>query len=371
MRYTRISADCHIDMPWLPPDLFPANASALMKDRMPYVVEGPDGPQWTTKKGAPFGLVGGIGSTGTKYVPGQNHRVDVMASTGLYDDGTKGIRRPGDPHLRLADMDRDGVQAEVLFGILGAATRLGDHEAAGEMFRIYNDWLVEFCKHYPERHIGLACLPYGNLAAAVKEIYRVARPGLPGLERSCARDMGPMWHPLWEPPWQARTGVEPPQSLPTLAAPVPGDLPVRSDRHQADRRNGRRDADVGLRLSASRRRLAAVVEVHPGAVRPPAANRHPQDHVRERGQVLRLDELAGHERERLPGPRRARRGADRHVGDDDPHPRGVDAAQGGRPRFRTDRHGALAVLDRDGGRHGGTRAGARLSDGRPTARGQP
>src|SRR6266852_8881477 len=68
MRYTRISADCHIDMPWLPPDLFTANASALMKDRMPYVVEGPDGLQWTTQKGAPFGLVGGIGSTGTKYV---------------------------------------------------------------------------------------------------------------------------------------------------------------------------------------------------------------------------------------------------------------------------------------------------------------
>ena len=86
MHYTRISADCHIDMPWLPPDLFTSNASALMKDRMPYVVDGPDGPQWTTKKGAPFGLVGGIGSTGTKYVPGQNQRVDVMAATGLYDD---------------------------------------------------------------------------------------------------------------------------------------------------------------------------------------------------------------------------------------------------------------------------------------------
>ena len=86
MQYTRISADCHIDMPWLPPDLFTSNASALMKDRMPYVVDGPDGPQWTTKKGAPFGLVGGIGSTGTKYVPGQNQRVDVMAATGLYED---------------------------------------------------------------------------------------------------------------------------------------------------------------------------------------------------------------------------------------------------------------------------------------------
>src|SRR5215471_18102545 len=43
MRYSRISADCHIDMPWLPPDLFTSNASAAMKDRMPYVTDGPDG----------------------------------------------------------------------------------------------------------------------------------------------------------------------------------------------------------------------------------------------------------------------------------------------------------------------------------------
>ena len=31
MRYTRISADCHIDMPWIPDDLFTANASAAMR----------------------------------------------------------------------------------------------------------------------------------------------------------------------------------------------------------------------------------------------------------------------------------------------------------------------------------------------------
>jgi len=222
MHYTRISADCHIDMPWLPHDLFTANASALMKDRMPYVVEGPDGLQWATKKGAPFGLVGGIGSTGTKYVPGQNQRVDVMAATGLYDDGQKGIRRPGDPHLRVKDMDRDGVQAEVLFGILGAASRLGDHEAAGEMFRIYNDWLLDFCRHYPERHVGLACLPYGNLDAAVKEIYRVARMGLRGLELSCSWDMEPMWHPMWEPLWQAVNDVNLPLHFHTFPSLPPG-----------------------------------------------------------------------------------------------------------------------------------------------------
>ncbi len=203
MRYTRISADCHIDLPWLPPDLFTANASAAMKDRMPYVTEGPDGPHWTSKNGRSFGLVCGVGPSGQKYVPGQHHRVDVMAATGLYEDGKKGLRRVSDPELRVKDMDRDGVQAEVIYGILGAATRLGDHEAATEMFRIYNDWLADFCRRYPDRYIGLACLPYGDIDAAVKEIYRVVRLGLRGMELSCSWDMEPMWHPVWEPLWQA------------------------------------------------------------------------------------------------------------------------------------------------------------------------
>ena len=44
MRYTRISADCHIDLPMLAPDFFTSNASPALKSRMPYVTDGPDGP---------------------------------------------------------------------------------------------------------------------------------------------------------------------------------------------------------------------------------------------------------------------------------------------------------------------------------------
>jgi len=166
MPYTRISADSHIDLPMLAPDIFTSSASAALKDRMPFVTDGPDGPYWTCKNGGSFGLLNGVGPAGQKIVPGQNYRVDVMAATGLYEDGQKGHRHPTDPVLRAQDMDRDGVQAEVIFGILGAATRLNDPVAANEMFRIYNDWLVDFCQHDPDRFIGLACLPYGDIDAA-------------------------------------------------------------------------------------------------------------------------------------------------------------------------------------------------------------
>jgi predicted TIM-barrel fold metal-dependent hydrolase len=219
VRYTRISADSHIDLPWLPADLFTSAASSALKYRMPYVADGPDGPHWTARNGRSFGLVGGVGPSGQKYIPGQHRRADIMAATGLYEDGRKGIHRPADPKLRILDMDRDGVQAEALFGILGASTRLGDHEAAAEMCRIYTDWLADFCRHEPDRYLGLACLPYGDIDAAVKEVYRVGALGLRGIELSCSWDMEPMWHPVWEPLWRAVDDVGLPlhfHTFPTL-----------------------------------------------------------------------------------------------------------------------------------------------------------
>ena len=116
MRYNRISADCHLDLIWLPPDLFVSEAPREMKDKMPYVAETPDGRRWVANNGVKFGLACGVGASGTVYVPGKQLRVDKMAEAGLYDDGKKGLRRPGDPHLRVKDMDRDGVDAEVIYG---------------------------------------------------------------------------------------------------------------------------------------------------------------------------------------------------------------------------------------------------------------
>ena len=219
MHYKRISADCHLDMPWMPPTLFTSEASREMKDRMPYVEDGPDGPRWVTRKGAYFGLLNGVGPGGAKLVPGQNHRVDIMAETGMFADGKMGIQRPSDPHLRLKEMERDGVDAEVIFGILGSASKMQDNEAAAEMFRIYNDWLKDFCSHYPDRHIGLACIPYGDIDKAVEEIYRTAKLGLRGIELSCSWDMEPMWHPCWEPVWKAMHDVQIPlhfHTFPTI-----------------------------------------------------------------------------------------------------------------------------------------------------------
>jgi predicted TIM-barrel fold metal-dependent hydrolase len=220
MQYKVISADCHIDLIWLPPDLFTANAGAAFKDRMPYVTEGPRGREWVTKSGASFGLDAGMGSAGRPYEPGKIHRSDRMASTGLYEDGKNGIRRLTDPDLRLKEQDRDGVQAEVLYGILGATNRLNDDEAAGTMLRIYNDWLADFCGHHPERFAGLANIPNHSVEEAVTEIERVAKRGnVRGLEVARRHDMTPLWDPWWNPVWDAIAASGLPVHFHTIGGP--------------------------------------------------------------------------------------------------------------------------------------------------------
>ena len=62
---------------------------------MPRVVETSRGRVWQSAKGAQLGLVGGMGSAGREYVPGEIHRSDRMAEQGLYADQQAGVMRPG------------------------------------------------------------------------------------------------------------------------------------------------------------------------------------------------------------------------------------------------------------------------------------
>ena len=89
MKYDVISADCHVDLIWLPTDLFTANAPGAVKDRV--YTDGPRGKECDQER-LLLGLMNGMGSAGRKYEPGK-----TTAPTGWprrpYADGEKGIRR--------------------------------------------------------------------------------------------------------------------------------------------------------------------------------------------------------------------------------------------------------------------------------------
>jgi len=232
MDYSCISADCHIDLCWLPHDLFVANASAALKERMPYVIQGPQGPEWVTKSGLNLGFANGkgagAGSTGRrKVVPGADRRLDRMAQTGLFSDGSQGIFRPTTPELRLKEQDRDGIQAEVMYGLLNAGNKMTDRDAAIELYRIYNDWLSDFCSYNLQRFVGLASIPSHTPEVAAAEMRRAAsKPGIGGFDVSASWDMTPLTDPYWDPMWKAAADMGKPVHFHTINPP-PG-IPARA-----------------------------------------------------------------------------------------------------------------------------------------------
>jgi predicted TIM-barrel fold metal-dependent hydrolase len=211
-----ISADGHIDLPCLPATLFRENAPSRLKEKMPKVVDSAEGKIWASYQGTSLGLVGGMGSAGRRYVPGEIHRSDRMAATGLYKDQSGGLMRTTIPELRLRDQDRDGVVGEVIYGILGAANRLNDPEVVDAVVRIYNDFAANFCKACPERFAGVGCLTVSSPETAAEEVKRCAQLGLKGAELAVMHGMKPLWHYDWDPLWQAAQECSIPIHLHTI-----------------------------------------------------------------------------------------------------------------------------------------------------------
>lgn len=95
-----------------------------------------------------------------------------------------GLPLPGatDPKVRIADQDRDGISAEVLFPNNGMALfGLDDIETQVEGFRVYNDWLADFCKADPKRLFGIPCVSVYDIDGAIKEMQRGHDMGMVGV----------------------------------------------------------------------------------------------------------------------------------------------------------------------------------------------
>jgi predicted TIM-barrel fold metal-dependent hydrolase len=120
----------------------------------------------------------------------------MNACAGLHPSEMKGwarfedIRRGGwDPVARLAEMDEDGVDAEVLYPtprLSQAIFATKEVELQLAMVQAYNDWMSEFVAEAPERFGGLAMLPCRGAESAVEEMERVLdRPGMRGVVMGC------------------------------------------------------------------------------------------------------------------------------------------------------------------------------------------
>ena len=207
MSHGVISADSHMDLEALPPDTFTARVPAERRDQVPRVVETPDGQQWVAGKNGEYAC----GLWGPSYAKRHTRgvRVQAMDAAGFkWED-----RRPANPALRMEDQDKDGVDAEVIYGIFRLQLYVTDMDLIAGCFAAYNEYIAEFCQTNPNRFHGLGCLPGNTIEAAVEEIKHVAKLGLKGAEWSYVDRSKPVWHPYWEPLWAAAEEYNIPISL--------------------------------------------------------------------------------------------------------------------------------------------------------------
>lgn len=165
-----VSADGHVVEP---ADLWTTRMDRKFRDRAPRVESRPEADYYVIDGLAPF-AVGLEGVTLEDKIAGE-----ITTVIGHRHSET----RPGasDPQARLADQDLDHLRAEVLYpGAFGLQFwTLTDAAYQRECFRVYNDWLGEFCAAAPERFLGAGLLPLrGPIAWACEEAERAASKGL-------------------------------------------------------------------------------------------------------------------------------------------------------------------------------------------------
>src|SRR5690606_12283986 len=106
-----------------------------------------------------------------------------------------------DLQLRAEDMDRDGVDAELVFPSLGLLLpRIPDRDGQRESCKIYNDWALAYCAPLKERLIPAAMIPCVDLGDALAESQRCIDKGFAALCLWEGMDNynDPAWDPIFK-----------------------------------------------------------------------------------------------------------------------------------------------------------------------------
>jgi uncharacterized protein len=190
-----ISCDDHMDLSQLPADLWTSRLPADLRDRAPHIEERDgqtvwicDGKVWGRWDGKPP-ATGNARPVKPLY--------NSFDRAGIYDQSA---RRPADATLRIEDMDRDGVRAQVIFGPIFQIST-DDPALRVACYRVYNDWLVEFCQAAPDRLLGVPMLPESPKEATEELRRLVAKGGVRQVTLMIANINPKLDDPAWESLW--------------------------------------------------------------------------------------------------------------------------------------------------------------------------
>lgn len=195
--YPIISADDHLDLSYLPEDFWARTMPASMGTKIPHIEERNGVFLWVCD-GRSWGRWRGRFSKGDD----KPRPVVTALETGGYTFSE--ILRPSNPEMRIADMERDGVYAQVIYGPAMGSMLHDDPMHLFQCYAAYNDSLKEFCSSVPDRLLGVPMLP-PEPHAATNEILRLAKMGI---WRQVNLQLAQVWPGSihgseWEPFWSA------------------------------------------------------------------------------------------------------------------------------------------------------------------------
>ena len=191
-----ISADGHCRLMHLPFDLWTKRLPRKLLEHGPRVVAGPDGTRQWVVEGRVWS---GVGWAGVGRGP-----VNCYTRAGLPEEPEPGVFRAANATYRCEDMDRDGVDAELVNGPYEQIAAIRDPELRIACVRAVNDWARELYAESAGRFIMLLPLPCQTPEEAAAELLRVADFGLPtGVIFDWVNAPEPVLHQMWEPVWAA------------------------------------------------------------------------------------------------------------------------------------------------------------------------
>ena len=114
-----------------------------------------------------------------------------------------------DPHDRLEDMDREGIDVAVCFPSFATSlVAVPDPELEAALVRAYNRWIAAYCSVDTRRLKAVCMVPQRDLRLGAEELRRMAEePWCVGLATFGSLDGhiphsiladNPYWYPLWE-----------------------------------------------------------------------------------------------------------------------------------------------------------------------------
>jgi len=257
-QYKLISADSHIVEP---PDMYTGRIEPRFGDRAPRMErrKTPSGREYDAwmLEGMQVGTLGAVMQAGQRFEdPSQ---IDFL---GVWED----VRKGGyDPHAMIRENEEDGVWGSCLQPSQGLFWyRIPDSELLTEICRVYNDWIADFCKPYPERLKGIGMLNVDDVDEGCQELERCKKLGLVGafIPVSPLPDK-PYRHPIYERLWWTAQDLDMPLLL-HIATPrngVPGNEFTMNVAEMTGA--GRSTTDYWVRYSLSAILFAGVFDRYP------------------------------------------------------------------------------------------------------------